>query len=36
VVLCWISGGIGWNYVVVDTSLKPGNELPEEPVPEPK
>jgi hypothetical protein len=43
VVLCWISGGVGWNYVVVDTSLHPGMPLPNppdyatgQPVPEPE
>jgi hypothetical protein len=33
VVLCWISGGIGWNYVVVDPSLSAGLPLPEAPAP---
>lgn len=34
VVLAWISGGIGWKYIVVDPSLTP--TPPMQPTPEPK
>ena len=34
-VLVWVVC-VGWRWVVIDTNAEAGNELPEEPMPEPK